>query len=419
MPLRSKSAAKPAAIVLSMVGTGMATVRSLALAGIDVHVATFIPGEPIQYSRWGQKTQLFGMEKDEPGLLGWLLDYTRQLGNRPVVFPTCDEHALLLAKYAGQLQPHCRVWNNTADSLRTIVHKEKLYQAAAAAGVEIVPMLCEPTAAEVEQWSREHPGPYLLKPSYEGIAACALRDKNLQLTDRAALLDHVDRCGTTALVIQRLIRGGDGHIFDCYGLCGADGRPITLATHRRLRQHLPDFGATCYGEIPANVPGVDQRLLDNTARLFEGLHYHGIFGIEWLQDRSSGALYMIDFNARPFSTIGHLRDCGLNLPLLAYRELTGADLSAQPLQPPLRHKYWIDLVRDIETCRSKRESGELGRREWLYSLLRCRSFAYWDWRDPGPGLYVLWQIARRALRFLRKRVSPAVVDGLPDTAARH
>ena len=130
--------------------------------------------------------------------------------------------------------------------------------------------------------------------------------------------------------------GGDGHILDCYGLCASHCRPITLASHRRIRQGPANFGTTSYGEIPLRGDeAMESRLFDYTSRLLGGLKYHGIFGIEWLHDRETGELYLIDFNARPFSSIGHLHDCGLNLPLLAYRELCGEDLSHVPIRPTL------------------------------------------------------------------------------------
>ena len=46
--------------------------------------------------------------------------------------------------------------------------------------------------------------------------------KNLLLETREQLLSYVRSHGTESLVIQRMIRGGDGNIFDCYGLCDRD-----------------------------------------------------------------------------------------------------------------------------------------------------------------------------------------------------
>ena len=147
--------------------------------------------------------------------------------------------------------------------------------------------------------------------------------------------------------------------------------------------------------------GDESAIFEKTERLLSVIRFHGIFGIEWLHDKKTGQFYLIDFNARPFSSIGHLTACGLNLPLLAYRELIGDDLAGLEQRPVLKHKYWIDLLRDL---RSSRLSGVMGWSDWFRSILRCRSFAYWDWRDPGPGLYRVLQIFTLVMRLVVKKM---------------
>lgn len=107
--------------------------------------------------------------------------------------------------------------------------------------------------------------------------------------------------------------------------------------------------------------------------------------------------------------IGHLADSGLNLPALAYQELTDDLPRDLELVPQLRHLYWIDLLRDLQTFRNRWANGELGFWQWFGSLLRCRSWAYLDFRDPRPGIVrssallrhlwrLTWATASRALR---------------------
>ncbi|KRT54435.1 hypothetical protein [endosymbiont of Ridgeia piscesae] len=122
------------------------------------------------------------------------------------------------------------------------------------------------------------------------------------------------------------------------------------------------------------------------------LPFHGIFGIEWLEDKRTGKLHLIDFNARPFSSIGHLQDSGLNLSYLYYKELLGTDISDQPLKPVLRHKDWIDLKGDIKSFRQHQRRGDLSIGNWLLSLMRCRSFTFFRWHDLRPSLHILWSM---------------------------
>jgi D-aspartate ligase len=395
------------AIVLCQTVTGMATVRALAECGVEVHACVFRRNDPVRYSRYAIKVPCYDLVDDEPGLIRFLIGYAGKFKSRPVVFPTGDAHALLLAKHASDLNPHCRIWQVPYGELGRIVNKDSLYDAAREAGVPTVPGISTPTFEELLNWSKRHAGPYILKPSYEGVSSCSLRAKNLIVAGREQLLSYVSAHGAQSLVIQRVLRGGDGNIFDCYGLCDRNGRVVTLTSHRRIRQQPPDFGATGLGEIPASLPPREEELLfAATERLFRGVRYHGIFGIEWLREQTTGHFYLIDFNARPFLTIGHLRDCGVNLPLLAHKELSGESLADTESRPAVSYKRWVYLSKDIESFRVLRQTRRIDTAGWLASVAGSRSFAYCSWRDPVPGLYSLLQILGHTCRFLfRSRTS--------------
>ncbi len=411
------------AVVLCHTVTGIATVRALAEYGVEVHACVFRRDDPLHHSRHAIKVPCYHLLEDPTALVEFLIGYAHRIGNRPVLIPTGDADALLLARHAETLRPLYRIWELPYDDLGRIINKTTLYEAAQQAGAPIIPSVSTPTLAELKEWSAQHSGPYLLKPSYDGVRTCKLRSKNLLLETRDQLMSYVRNNGADSLVVQRMIRGGDGNIFDCYGVCDRDGRVVSLTSHQRLRQFPPDFGATSYGEIPAALPSKDEQFLFTaTERLLNVVRFQGIFGIEWLRDASTGAFYLIDFNARPFLTIGHLRDCGVNLPILAYRDLTGQSLADIDPRPPVKRKRWVYVTKDIDTFREIRPRGHIGVFAWLMSLTTCRSFAYVSWDDPRPGLHSILNIISRALRFaVRSRRTPEVASPPPadsGTAAR-
>lgn len=414
-----RSQASVPAIVLCNTVTGIATVRALAESGVAVHACVFREDDPLNDSRYAHKIPCYHLQNDEIGLVRFLVQYASKLGNRPVLIPTGDAHALLLSKYAAELSAVCRIWQLPHEDLARVVNKTTLYEAASAVDVPIIPSLSTPTLAQVTEWSRQHPGPYILKPSYDGIGSCALRTKNLVLEGREQLLSYVRSHGAESLVIQRMIRGGDGNIFDCYGLCDSNGRVVCLTSHHRIRQYPPDFGSTSLGEIPAPLPSREEQFLfAATERLFNRLRFHGIFGIEWLRDEQTGAFYLIDFNARPFLTIGHLRDCGVNLPLLAYRDLLGESLAGVNPRPAVKRKRWVYINKDIDTFRTLRNTRrQLSVLEWLASVASCRSFAYVSWHDPMPGLSSLLRIVGRALKYALRAGKPKSEDAPQSSSA--
>ena len=402
---RRRDIALPSVIVLCNVVTGLATARSISDGGVKVHAAIFNRKDPIRFSRCCQKIDFSSMGTGDE-LINHLVAYARNMNTRPFVIPTSDEHALLLAKNYSRLSPYCLLWKTPYEVLKKIINKHELYTLARTAGVNIVPAIVEPNPDQLARWVKDNTGPYFLKPFYEGISICKLKEKNLVVETKEQLIEYVARNGATGLVVQRFIQGGDGYIFDTYGLCDRNGDILTIATHRRWRQNPPDTGTTSFGEIPARPEGKEEDVLfEYTGRLLDKIRYHGIFGIEWLQDRKTGELYIIDFNARPFTSIGHLTACGLNLPLLAYREAVGDDLSDIVHKPILKHLFWIDFLSDLWWVQQKRKNHDFEWAAWMASIMRLKRHAYLSWRDPGPGAYRIFEVTRIIIRTLRKKLN--------------
>jgi D-aspartate ligase len=395
----------PKAIVLSHVVTGLATVRGIAKGGVEIHCVTFQKNEPTHFSRYCKHIKLIGLQDQEEKLIHWIIDYSQKLGGRPVVIPTSDAHALMLAKNSHILLPHCRIGLTSYKNLQNIIYKNNLYKIAEAAGIPTIPSLIEPSVEQIVGWSSNNVGPYFLKPAYEGNPNCSLTNKNMVIESRDLLISYATENGTEALIIQRFIQGGDGYIFDCYGTCDCDGHVVTMASHRRWRQMPQDTGTTTYGEIPAAPENkTEKEMFALTEKLINKLNYNGIFGLEWLQDRETGDLFVLDFNARPFSSIGHLTDCGLNLPLLAYKDLIGESLKSVPKYPKLKHSFWIDAIRDLESCKRRSNWSLAEWLGWIKTFVHCRSFAYWDLKDLGPGLFRTSELVKRTIRLLLKMI---------------
>jgi len=379
---------------------GLATARALAEHGVSVHGVAFAAGEPGRYSRACSRVfDLHGLIDDAERVVGWLKEHSADLTPRPVVFATSDGLALTLARHRDVLSRTCRFAQNDLEALEALVSKDKLYAVAARAGLRVPSSLVSPSIDELDSWTRSQPGPYLIKPYYAG-GVNALGRKNLTLPDALALRRFIDARseGGRDLIFQPVLRGGDGWVFDCYGLCDAAGRVRVLASHRRLRQAPADFGMTCLGEIPAAPPQGEERLFALTRALFEATPYHGIFGVEWLHDHANGELVLLDVNARPFWTIGHLKDCGLNLPYLAYRELCDDLPPVLDERPELRRRLWLDFWRDLAAIRHRIRGGQVGVVDWLRSIAACRSFALWSARDPLPAMARAFSMASLLVR---------------------
>ncbi len=157
-----------------------------------------------------------------------------------------------------------------------------------------------------------------------------------------------------------MLRGGDGWHYNVTGLSDGSGKLRALVTRRKLIQYPPDRGSAAHARLPACDSAEDEAVFLNAARvLLSTVRYHGLFGCEWLKERTSGEIFALDFNPRSVSGNSHLVAAGVNLAYLAYRDLCGEDLSAVPERAPVRLLYWatLGLRRRLVAAPGQRQAG--------------------------------------------------------------
>ena len=176
----------------------------------------------------------------------------------------------------------------------------------------------------------------------------------------------------------------------------------------RIRQARRDRGVTSFGEIPVTeAPFRPGELISNTNTLFSIFKFHGIFGVEWLWDKKSESLMLIDVNARPFSSIGHLGDAGLNLPMQAVQEISG-NLSQDNELKPLTHLYWLDFTRDVYSAMAHFSTGDLSVKKWFWDMHTAGSYSYWRSDDVLPFLVASIRLCKKIALSIFRRLSKPV-----------
>lgn len=383
-------------IILEGATTSLAVVKCLNRANIRPIVLSFAKSDILKYSRQCDFVSTNLEHADDEAILRWLTRFSETLPARHFVIPCSDRFALFLAKYEYVLGESFRIWKNEIHDLELLVEKTRLYERAQSIGLPVPPGVNEPNADELSAWLATNAPPYFVKPAYRGIPSASLAVKNMVFEDKDGLREYVRSAGTRSLVIQRMIASGDGNLFDVYGLNAANGVPIVMETHRRIRQWPLDRGITSYGEIPVTQDDkLVSRILEMTRQLFDECRYHGIYGVEWLRDPATEEIFLIDVNARPFSSIAHLADSGINLPELAVKEIIN-ELSTVCWPKATKHTFWIHFSRDIFSAAAHvRHKKDLSIARWIQQVLTARSFAYWRIDDLGPFLVANYRFFRK------------------------
>lgn len=384
------------ALVLRASRNSLSAIRSLGRAGFEVAVAAY-PNEDVATCRSRYVSRYVPLDKLDEHAVDTLLALPRSPGHKPFLFATGDEDALLLARHQERLAEGYRFVTPTFPVLEAIVDKACLYTTAREHGIPHPRFYVVRQSADIEAAVAAVGTPCYVKPAL-GHEWRRVRRGKLEIARdavelRRILADFV-ALGQTAIPIE-IIPGTDS---DLYALCayvGRDGQPVGWRTKRKIRQYPLGIGDGSIQDITEQpeVVALGLRLLAITG-------HRGAATIEFRRDVRDGRFVLMEINVRTVSGQQLVTSSGLDVPLLAFHDATGRPL---PEIPPARPVRWLFLGLDFRAFRELRRQGEITTWQWIRSLARCRSFAYFAWDDPLPFLLRWWTWM---VRYLQGRFRP-------------
>jgi D-aspartate ligase len=143
-------------------------------------------------------------------------------------------------------------------------------------------------------------------------------------------------------MVQEVIPGGDEELYTLGSYLARDGEALGLFCGRKLRQTPPGVGTCRVGE----ALWVEE-VVDHGLRLLRELRFHGLSQVEFKRDPRDGAYKLMEVNPRLFQWHGLAAACGVDLPLIAYRDLTGERV--EPVSANGRRKRWAITLQSGES----------------------------------------------------------------------
>lgn len=334
---------------------GLAAIRSLGRAGVRVLAVDHRRGALGFRSRYAEPHVAPAREGE--GYVRFL----EALGEG-VVLPTHDDDLATIARHESRLGFICPFpgW----DVLGRAQDKREQVAAAARAGVDAPRTADEPTG--------ELAFPVLVKPAHAPEFRRRFGVKAFRCENRAELDAAFERAREFRPLVQEWIPGGDETLYTLGSYVSADGRALGIFCGRKLRQTPRSIGTARVAEAVWVEEVVERGLA-----LLRELELWGISQVEFKRDPRDGTFKLIEVNPRLWEWHGLAAACGVDLPLIAYRDVTG------------------DRVEPV------RMRGE-GRR-WAISLARgARPVpqrppyvdAMWARDDPKPALVHLARVVR-------------------------
>ena len=191
--------------------------------------------------------------------------------------------------------------------------------------------------------------------------------------------------------MQEFIPGEDSALHGYLAYYGEEGQPLATFTKQKLRQ----FPLTS-GNGSLQISTHNPELAQIAEAMLRSLNYTGMVAIEFKWDSRDQLYKLMEINPRGVSGNQLPIDCGVELPCVAYQDMSGAE-------PPLSSDYqvgvkYLHLGWDVQAFLALRRAGKLTTWQWLRSLWGVRSLAIFNWRDPKPFLCYVIMIVGQLLR---------------------
>jgi predicted ATP-grasp superfamily ATP-dependent carboligase len=354
-------------------------------------------------------------------LTSFLVEMAGKYEGGGVLIPASDDCSSYLAMHEDELSEFYTILNPSAGTMERVRDKKLQYELAESVDVPIPETLLPQDFDHLLDAAESMTNfPYIIKPlvaqkwRLESFAHVANGKKAITVNSKEEMLSEYRRIAEhdAHVMIQEVIAGDDEHLVTFLGYCSDDKKPLAYCMRSKLRQNPVDFGY-CSATVTCHNDEVEQY----AKRLLAQSEYTGIVGIEFKFDSRTGLYKLIEINTRPVNTTGISIGCGVNLPLIAYRDAIGE--VQEPITDWQDGVVWLWLEIDFFAALQLRKLERITYRQWLRSLRGKRVHAILAGDDWRPCInYYAGYLGKQVEKALEATRIPRLARGLGRAAAR-
>lgn len=365
----------PYAVVLDIAFAGYGVLRSLAAYGIPLIGFYNSKTLPESYTRLC-KRKIFFRNNDE--LLEQLITLPESLDKMPVLILTTDTYVEYYVKNRQALEG--KYLMNMPDNVTVdlLMNKNKFKDFAKENGVLIPRSFEIRNDDDMEKLRGILRFPVIMKPYMRTEAWLASGFKKAYIVpdfERLSELYETVSAAENYFILQEYIQGNDDHIEYCLTYFSGSGECKIAFTGQKIRQWPVTTGSTA-----TTIPKRNDWIRNETERIFKILNYSGFGSIEYKRDAQDGKYYLIE------PTVGRLNQqeyvatlAGYNIPLEAYRDLTGIDI--RPREAERNNIVYIDELAEVQSVWVHFRCKLLTFPQWMKSLRGKRYYRYFNGND--------------------------------------
>jgi D-aspartate ligase len=369
----------PGVVVIGGYANGVSALRGLARAGVRTAVILTKAHDIAQHSRYAHEAHRVLDLQERPDGLIELLQRQAERWRGWAIIPTNDYALSALAQHRDLLSRWYRVTVPDQEIVRRVVNKAETYRLARQVGVD-VPRSYGP-ASQITAAREDISYPVVVKPLEGALFWETFGKKLIVARNRAELTAAVTqmRLADIEAEVFDLIPGADGRFFNYTVYMDQHSQPVAEFSFKKLRKAPPFYGVARAAQV-ADVP----QLREPTIALLQRIGWQGMASAEYKLDPRDGRYRLMEINGRCFLSHALPTRCGVNYPLLAWREhALGETVSARPNG---WRGFWLHLHADLLYTAAQERGQDWSWGEFARSYRGPWVDAVWSPQDPMPFL---------------------------------
>jgi predicted ATP-grasp superfamily ATP-dependent carboligase len=302
----------------------LATVRSLGLAGYEVHVCASRKASLAGASRYCVASHRVAQPLSDP--TAFVTDVARLVATTGAEVLVPITEAALLAVLPQRDRFDCAIPFPAAESFDAICDKSRVLKVAAKYGVAVPRQTEIASPGELAGLRRDFDFPVVLKPSRSvvGDKGQRVRTGVGYAASYAEMQDALRRIPASAypVLVQQQLKGPGLGI----SVLVWDGELVAAFAHRRIREKPPSGGVSVLREsIPLN-----RELVSRSLSILTEFDWQGLAMVEYKLDAATSVPYLMEINGRPWGSLQLAIDSGVDFPRLLVELALG--LKAAPVK---------------------------------------------------------------------------------------
>lgn len=320
-------------------------------------------------------------------LIDFLVEYGEKSEQKIILFATSDLFLMPVIKHKERLTEKFIIPVCDWSKLSPLIEKEFLYSFADKHDIPSPKTIIVKNIADFDGIADKMMFPLIIKPSVNITFSQQLGEKAFIISDKKSLEELIKKIAATDLckdgiVVQEYIPGEVTDLYTITSYANKNSEIIGYSIGHKIRQYPPQTGTIVSGKIE-HV----EEIYTNADKLIKAGGFYGISNIEFKRDARDNSYKLMEINPRTGVWNSSALACGVNLPLMAYRDALGEKVEKEFNKEA--KLVWLILPLDFYYALwgykiKGYPEASISFRQWLRSLKGKKVEATFKWNDFIP-----------------------------------